>query len=119
MHSAEEPGAWYAVLPLHMVYAFDPIPAPPPPSLKKQDTSEESAEDHPSSYEPKSCNSDQNDEVARDIPENGDEDEEYVDPNCEMDSESKKSPREKIRSKPLTAEEEKRIMGTDIPFWVG
>ena len=26
-----EPGAWYAVLPLEQVYAFDPVPQPQPP----------------------------------------------------------------------------------------
>ena len=26
----DEPGAWYAMLPLEVVYAFDPVPPPPP-----------------------------------------------------------------------------------------
>lgn len=26
--SAAEPGAWYACLPLHVVYMYDPIPGP-------------------------------------------------------------------------------------------
>ncbi|EIE27605.1 glycoside hydrolase [Coccomyxa subellipsoidea C-169] len=26
----DEPGAWYAMLPLEMVYSFDPVPPPPP-----------------------------------------------------------------------------------------
>jgi hypothetical protein len=26
--SAVEPGAWYACLPLHVVYMYDPIPGP-------------------------------------------------------------------------------------------
>lgn len=26
--SAAEPGAWYACLPLHVVYSYDPLPGP-------------------------------------------------------------------------------------------
>ena len=29
MRRSDEPGAWYAMLPLEMVYAFDPIPPEP------------------------------------------------------------------------------------------
>ncbi len=34
----DEPGAWYAMLPLEIVYAFDPIPPPPPEYLTLADT---------------------------------------------------------------------------------
>ncbi len=33
----DEPGAWYAMLPLEMVYSFDPVP-PPPPELIQEHT---------------------------------------------------------------------------------
>ena len=36
----DEPGAWYAMLPLEIVYAFDPIPPPPPEYLTLADTPE-------------------------------------------------------------------------------
>ena len=31
----DEPGAWYAMLPLEVVYAFEPVP--PPPSFQHSD----------------------------------------------------------------------------------
>ena len=29
IHRSDEPGAWYAMLPLEVVYAFDPVPPEP------------------------------------------------------------------------------------------
>jgi len=40
----DEPGAWYAMLPLEIVYAFDPIPPPPPEYLTLADTLQPTAD---------------------------------------------------------------------------
>ena len=40
----DEPGAWYAMLPLEIVYAFDPIPPPPPEYLTLADSFEPESE---------------------------------------------------------------------------
>lgn len=100
-----------------MVYAFDPIPAPPPSSLRKEGSCEESAGENPSANGPKPSNSDQTDEAAeRGISVNGDKDNEHIDTCSKTNSESKKSSSEKAGLKPLTTEEEKRIIGMNAPF---
>ena len=44
---SDEPGAWYAMLPLEMVYAFDPIPPEPDEAvpMSRDSTSQDSAGD--------------------------------------------------------------------------
>ncbi|GMH38456.1 hypothetical protein BSKO_06340 [Bryopsis sp. KO-2023] len=128
--SNDEAGAWYAVLPLHQVYAFDPIPSPPTQSAQSSPCQDEvmeeasSREGHENPDEEVVEKQKESSSGERDLESNnggngGGSECKIKESEGELMAvdENSKGNHSKEALRPLTVEEEKRILGGQANLW--